>query len=428
MEAIFSSLTFSLIYWACLAISVSPFIYQLYVTAAVYGTSYFKAAFRTFGIMVQSRRVFVVFFVALLPIAIVFSGARVHPLLLAGILTWLPVSLVVSCIPPTMLLLGTSRASTVDLKQRLKYMLYPYRAVVLFDPKVTSLHTWLERHQLEFDNFRTWTADWRTAVDSIVDFVPYVLIDTRIPTPELVYETLRLARGPHRSKTFFLTDSEGNAPATFELEAGEIAGIKLMKEREAMRMLMESALTRTWYTIESSAWNKLSAFQGMKSLNRGKALWQSCDIEYEHGVLSTDAASMQNETRIKEARHLIREAIELASESNDCRIQAQVNLAIALQEHGLLERVVNDLDQARSAYDRSRDILQRLLDDHPLNRDVLAAYRETTFRLGELAHATGDGDIAAKWYRKSLSLDEVLGHDDGQGELKTREALERLLN
>jgi hypothetical protein len=119
-------------------------------------------------------------------------------------------------VPPTVLLLGNSRLQTIRLRERLERGLHPYRVIVFLDASVVSSGS-LTRFQdnlLRWDNFRTANVkDWRTVVHPIMNFVPILVIDTRVASPFVVEEVCHALDKDLAHKTVFLAGSDGQAPA-----------------------------------------------------------------------------------------------------------------------------------------------------------------------------------------------------------------------
>jgi tetratricopeptide (TPR) repeat protein len=168
---------------------------------------------------------------------------------------------------------------------------------------------------------------------------------------------------------------------------------------------------------------------GWSSLQRSKTLWQGLpDLTpyLWYGKINPRAATFQSYPQIQTAKRLIQKAIEYAPTSNYEPPQARVNEAIAFQELGLLHRALNEFQDASNAYQKSLEILKSLGGMSSNNTEVLAAYRETIFRLAELDHTLGNYEGAKAGYRESLQVDAVLGHNDPSGELYARKLLKQL--
>jgi tetratricopeptide (TPR) repeat protein len=126
---------------------------------------------------------------------------------------------------------------------------------------------------------------------------------------------------------------------------------------------------------------------------------------------------MIKHSKIVEAEVLIKRACELAPTPAD--------KALAWQELSVLHRVVNRFEDAEKCFAKSLKMLESLGRNESNDRRILSAYRETTFRLGELRHIMGKADEARNWYMKSLAIDDRL-NDDPFGAAATRKLLDDL--
>lgn len=167
---------------------------------------------------------------------------------------------------------------------------------------------------------------------------------------------------------------------------------------------------------------------GWTSLEKGKALWKSLypRLTYRDGVVDAGNAALRDDPRIAQAKALIKQSIDLAPQSNVQGDRAVANVAIAWQELGLLHRVLNEFDEAETAFKRSLELIEQDGGGDSPHKNTLAAFRDTCFRLGELCHVTSRSSEARSYYRRSLSADEHLEHDDPGGEEATKSLLREL--
>ena len=101
-----------------------------------------------------------------------------------------------------------------------------------------------------------------------------------------------------------------------------------------------------------------------------------------------------------------------------------------------LNEFENKFENARPAYEAALEILnglrtissteEKVLDEYT-ERKVLGAYRETVFRLAELDHVQRKYSSAKTGYEEALQVDELLGHDDREGEEYTRRLLHEVM-
>jgi hypothetical protein len=124
-------------------------------------------------------------------------------------------------------------------------------------------------------------------------------------------------------------------------------------------------------------------------LKRVKTLWKTAakDWKYQVSEIFPEASQHSSDSRVIRAKELITEAIKLAPKSNAAPLRAVAKKALAYEELRLLHRVVNEFKQAESNYLDSLALLESVGGLESKNDHVLNAYRETSFRLGELYHA-----------------------------------------
>ena len=167
---------------------------------------------------------------------------------------------------------------------------------------------------------------------------------------------------------------------------------------------------------------------GWANLEKGKRMWKSLQpgLIYHDGIVEKSASAFANHANILEAKRLINHAIDFAPQSNIEPLRAIANKSIAWQELGLLHRVINEFEEAGAAYNNSIELLNKVGGSNSSNKYILSAFREITFRIGELNHARGDFVQAKEYYLASLGVDNKLGHDEPYGEQFTKDLLGRL--
>jgi hypothetical protein len=195
---------------------------------------------------------------------------------------------------------------------------------------------------------------------------------------------------------------------------------------------------------------------GFVKVEESKRLWQNIPdlTPYRwYGKINTNASRYRTDPRILEAKEKLYTAIDkYADTSNVNKVVASVNKALAIRELGLLYRATNEFEKARNAYEESHNTLKVLrewiskewehldeytkrqildkyreedLDEHT-RRQILDKYRETVFRLAELDHVQGNYSSAKTGYEETLQIDELLGHDDREGEEWTKRLLQEV--
>lgn len=103
-------------------------------------------------------------------------------------------------VPPIALMLGSSRPENDNLYESLIRSFFPYRIAHLLAPGLSM------GSGFELSSLRT-SRDWKVAVDELMDMVQVVILDVRILTPAVLYETNRVVSSPSLSiKTVFIAD------------------------------------------------------------------------------------------------------------------------------------------------------------------------------------------------------------------------------
>lgn len=151
--------------------------------------------------------------------------------------------------PPAVLLLGNSRPETVKVREQLERGLFPYRIIVLLDSNVIkpTTHSAFQRNLLEWDNLSTSSNnEWRSVVHSLMYLVPAVILDTRIASPSVTEEFLRILKNPYLiKKAIFIIGANGEAPV---LDAAGISSsidnLVLTHENQLIPIIKNMGLTK----------------------------------------------------------------------------------------------------------------------------------------------------------------------------------------
>lgn len=163
----------------------------------------------------------------------------------------------------------------------------------------------------------------------------------------------------------------------------------------------------------SSAGSSLAMRQGATALAQGRGLWQAIpELKVEDWFGQPNnvfGPTFRSDPRVRQAMQLIMQAIALTQNSE--ALDAKTNRAIAVTELGLLHRMLNDLPTARQCYVEALKIVNGQGGGSSSDRDVLKAYREVAFRIGELEHTAGNKKGAGYFYGECLRMDAALGHD-----------------
>jgi hypothetical protein len=149
-------------------------------------------------------------------------------------------------LPPSVLLLGTSRPETGIFRYQLERALHPYRVIVLLEPAAvtTRADSAFRRNLLEWDNLRTSEGGWHSAVFGLLETVPALVIDARVPSTGVVEEVRRVSTRGLLEKTLFVTADDGVAPAVGEARVQIPSGI-LVRDAEVATRLKAGRLRET---------------------------------------------------------------------------------------------------------------------------------------------------------------------------------------
>ncbi len=166
---------------------------------------------------------------------------------------------------------------------------------------------------------------------------------------------------------------------------------------------------------------------GLKKLEEAKILWQDIikPSTQSYGSINENAGTFSRHPSVLEAELLIKECIASAPSSTpDCR-RNMANLAIAYQELGFLYRSTNQFQKAEESLLKMGEFFDSINQGN-IHPQLLYAQREICFRLGELYHALDRRKDAIWFYKKTLDLDEKLGHDRPEAESLTRSLLKKI--
>lgn len=151
-------------------------------------------------------------------------------------------------LPPSVVLLGTSRHELFDLRHWLERALNPYRVVVLLEPVSTidKQDNVFRKNQFNWDNLRTSDGKWRFTAFSLIELSPTLVIDARIHTMGVAEEIFRISKSNLIQKALIISNEDGTVPA---IDAAEIkfnpGELNIVKVTEVVTGLKKMVLTRT---------------------------------------------------------------------------------------------------------------------------------------------------------------------------------------
>ena len=151
--------------------------------------------------------------------------------------------------PPSVLLLGSSRWETVRLFNLIERGIYPYRVVVLLEPSLTEplRHSRFHWEHFEADNLRIiGPHSWRDVVHRTSARVPLVVLDTRLASPAVVEETRWMLEEPFRTKALFVVADDGSAPSVVAARPDtSLSDLRTVRVTEVVSALKTMGLTKT---------------------------------------------------------------------------------------------------------------------------------------------------------------------------------------
>lgn len=128
-------------------------------------------------------------------------------------------------LPPAILFLSSSKPENATLISRTSTTALPLKLVHLLDPSLP-----LSKYEAESfygDSLRTVRdTSWRNVVDLLIEWVPLVVVDTRVATPAVVTETTAMLKPANRRRALFIVNQNGHGPALSLASGGPLENIK----------------------------------------------------------------------------------------------------------------------------------------------------------------------------------------------------------
>jgi len=151
-------------------------------------------------------------------------------------------------LPPAVVLLGSSRNETFELRYALERALHPYRVVCLLKPELAdrTQHGRFKRTLFEWDNL--WSIDsagWREIAYPLMDIASFIVVDARIATEGVTEEAGRIARGPLLRKTLFVAHERSQQVLEAHGLNNRSVGVRAVSEEQVVPILKSMGLTET---------------------------------------------------------------------------------------------------------------------------------------------------------------------------------------
>lgn len=151
-------------------------------------------------------------------------------------------------LPPSVVVLGTSRHEMFDMRHWLERAVNPYRVVVLLEPASTvdKQDTVFRKNQFNWDNLRTSDGHWRDTAFRLIEMTPTLVIDARVHTTGVAEEILRISNSNLIHKALFVENEDNTAPAINESGMKyDKTELQIVKVSEIVPKLKKMGLTKT---------------------------------------------------------------------------------------------------------------------------------------------------------------------------------------
>ena len=151
-------------------------------------------------------------------------------------------------LPPSVIVLGTSRHEMFDMRHWLERAVNPYRVVVLLEPASTigKQESNFRKNQFNWDNLRTSDSHWRDTAFCLIEMSPALVIDARVHTMGVAEEILRISNSNLIHKSIFVENEDNTAPAIDEsCMKYDRTELQLVKVSEIVHKLKKMGLTKT---------------------------------------------------------------------------------------------------------------------------------------------------------------------------------------
>lgn len=192
-----------------------------YATSKLYGQIPLKQAKTMLKLVLRSK---IGYYLWLPSVPVVFlvyfiSIGSTYPLIFIISIFPLWAHLIIyQALPPSVIVLGTSRHEMFDMRHWLERAVNPYRVVVLLEPEssVDKKDSVFRKNQFSWDNLRTSDGHWRDTAFRLIEMSPILVIDARVHTKGVAEEILRIFNSNLIHKALFVENEDKTAPAINE--------------------------------------------------------------------------------------------------------------------------------------------------------------------------------------------------------------------
>lgn len=222
-----------------------------YATSKLYGKMPWKQAKTMLKLVLRSRIGYYLWLpsVPVIYLAYNISIGSTYPLIFIISIFPLWAHLVIyQALPPSVIVLGTSRHEMFDMRHWLERAVNPYRVVVLLEPASTvdKQDSVFRKNQFNWDNLRTSDGHWRDTAFRLIEMSPTLVIDARVHTMGVAEEILRISNSNLIHKALFVENEDKTAPAINESGMKyDKTELQKVKVSEIVPKLKKMGLTKT---------------------------------------------------------------------------------------------------------------------------------------------------------------------------------------
>lgn len=214
-----------LCYVLLLLIGIGPAMWLDYALRT--GSSGLSSTLILTGLLIRSKRGAVLLVLAVAGVFFYFWGIQPEFYATLGQIV-IPLGVLVLFLRPPLALVLTT--TTGGLMEGIAQSLFPFRAVALLDGKRVGPVSFFS---LQTDNLRTiFESDWEGVVRRLIDTVPLVIVDTRVASDVLIFETGLMLEPARRHKAIFVICDDGSAPTLTAHDAKPGVGIRTVRETD----------------------------------------------------------------------------------------------------------------------------------------------------------------------------------------------------
>ncbi|MCP4372325.1 MAG: tetratricopeptide repeat protein [Deltaproteobacteria bacterium] len=223
-------------------------LHQWFVTKKLYKIITLKLIFKVYSYVLKTPKAYQLFLplVSIILFGIVFPafGIKYHTIFIVSLVLFHTQVFLSQGVPPAVIFLSNSIYKSGFLLKDIKRGIYPYRIVYLLDPQLTQSY---KKSSFDLDNFRTiFDKYWQEIVYSLTEIVPFIVLDTRIPSKGVIEEIEYIFRTGKQSKTIFIVGENGEEPALKRAKNKPLnIALRKVREKEVITILKELGLFRT---------------------------------------------------------------------------------------------------------------------------------------------------------------------------------------